>query len=75
MLMCRLSSNSQVTIPQKIRRATGLKPGDTVTYSVRPDGVIELRRVDPFDLAFHAALSKTMTEWSSPEDEAAFGDL
>jgi len=31
--------------------------------------------VEPFDRAFHAALSETLTEWSSAEDEEAFRDL
>jgi AbrB family looped-hinge helix DNA binding protein len=70
----RLSSKGQVTIPALVRSAIGLKPGDLVAYEVQ-DGVVTLRRVDPLDTAFHAALSGTMTEWGSPEDEAAFRDL
>ncbi len=31
-----------------------------------------LKRTEPFDAAFHAALSATLDEWSSPEDEEAF---
>lgn len=43
-------------------------------YEIRDDEVV-LRRVEPFDAAFHAALSVTLEEWSSPEDEEAFRDL
>ncbi|MBI5446275.1 MAG: hypothetical protein HY900_34305 [Deltaproteobacteria bacterium] len=43
-------------------------------YEVR-EGVVVLRRLEPFDRAFHAALSETMDEWDTPEDEEAFGDL
>jgi len=50
------------------------KAGDFIEYELRTD-FVALRRVEPFDLAFHAALSDTLTEWSSPEDEEAFGDL
>jgi antitoxin PrlF len=70
----RLSSKGQVTIPALVRSAIGLKPGDLVAYDVQ-DGVVTLRRVDPIDSSFHAALSGTLTEWGSPEDEAAFRDL
>ena len=37
--------------------------------------VVVVGRIEPFDRAFHAALSDTLTEWSSPEDEKAFCDL
>lgn len=29
----------------------------------------------PFDKAYHAALSATLEEWHSPEDDEAFRDL
>ena len=70
----RLSSKGQVTIPKAVRKAIGVKPGDLVAYDVK-DGVVTLQRAEPFDAAFHLALSKTMTEWSSAEDEKAFRDL
>ncbi len=70
----KLSSKGQVTIPREIREKVGLEPGHLVTYEVK-DGVIILKRVEPFDAAFHEALSKTLDEWNSPEDEEAFRDL
>jgi hypothetical protein len=39
-----------------------------VGYEIRGEEVL-LSRVEPFDAAFHAALSATLEEWSSPEDE------
>jgi AbrB family looped-hinge helix DNA binding protein len=74
MLMSRLSSKGQVTIPKKIRDALDLSPGDRVGYELE-DGSVRLRRVDPFDAAFHDALSGTLDEWASAEDEEAFRDL
>lgn len=70
----RLSSKGQVTIPKEIREAAGLSPGDLVAYELQ-DGTVRLRRVEPFDAVFHAALSNTLDEWNSPEDEALFGGL
>jgi AbrB family looped-hinge helix DNA binding protein len=70
----KLSSKGQVTIPKEVRKAIGLKPGDLVSYDVQ-DGIVILQRAEPFDAAFHAALSSTLEEWSSPEDEEAFRDL
>jgi antitoxin PrlF len=70
----RLSSKGRVTIPIEVRQAIGLEPGELVAYEVK-DGVVMLRRVKPFHGAFHVALSTTLTEWNSPDDEKAFRHL
>jgi AbrB family looped-hinge helix DNA binding protein len=70
----RLSAKGQVTIPKEVRDELDLDPGDLVGYEVR-DGLVILRRVQPFDRAFHLALSETLDEWATPEDEEAFRDL
>ena len=74
MFTSKLSIKSQVTIPKEIREAVGLEPGDTVGYEVH-DGVVTMKHLDPFDAAFHAALSNTLDEWVTPEYEEAFRDL
>ena len=70
----KLSSKGQVTIPKAIREELGLEPGDLVAYIVR-DGAVRLERVEPFDAAYHAAISEALEEWASPGDEEAFRDL
>ena len=74
MEISKLSYKGQITIPKEIRKAIGLEPGDMVSYSVE-NGVVILKRLEPFDSKFHAALSETMEEWNSPEDDEAFHDL
>ena len=70
----RLSSKGQVTIPSEVRESLGLGAGDLVGYEIRGEKAV-LSRIEPFDAPFHAALSTTLDEWSSPEDEEAFSDL
>lgn len=70
----RVSSKGQVTLPKKVREAIGVGPGDAVAYDVGK-GVATLRRLEPIDLAFHAALESTLAEWASKEDDEAYGDL
>lgn len=70
----KLSSKAQVTLPRKVREALGAKTGDTIVYEVK-DNMVTLRRLDPFDAAFHRALSNTLDEWATEEDEEAFSDL
>ncbi len=70
----RLSSKGQVTLPKEVRKALGIEKGDLISYEVQ-DKVVILKKVEPFDLAFHGAVAETLEEWDSPEDEEAFGDL
>ncbi|MEA3359836.1 MAG: AbrB/MazE/SpoVT family DNA-binding domain-containing protein [Thermodesulfobacteriota bacterium] len=70
----RISSKDQVTIPANIRKAIGIEPGDMVAYELQGKSV-KLKKIEPFDAAYHAALSETLEEWNSPEDEEAFNDL
>ena len=70
----KLSSQGQTTIPKEVRDSLQLEPGDQVLYELA-DGTVRLRRLDPLDAAFHAALSETLEEWTSAEDEEAYGDL
>jgi AbrB family looped-hinge helix DNA binding protein len=74
MLTNRISSKGQVTLPKKVRETLGAKPGDLIVYQIQGH-VVTLKRLDPFDAAYHAALSGTMGEWNAPEDEEAFGGL
>ena len=74
MPLSRLSAKSQVTVPKEVREALGVRPGDLIAYEI-DDGAVSLKRVEPFDEAFHKALSETLDEWASPEDDEAFRDL
>ena len=70
----KLSSKSQVTLPKEVRAALGARPGDTIAYEIEGN-LVRLKRMDPFDAAFHKALSNTLSEWSTDEDEEAFNAL
>jgi antitoxin PrlF len=70
----RLSIKGQVTIPREIRAALHLEAGDLVAYDLK-DGKAILRRAEPFDAAYHSALSETLEEWGSVDDDKAFRDL
>lgn len=70
----RLSSKAQITIPKAVRESISAYPGDVVSFEIG-DGVVLLRKVEPFDAALHRALSTTLDEWTSPEDEEAYRDL
>jgi len=61
------------------RSTMGIKPIGPMReiwkrFQARRGDVVEVREVKTAD-AYLAALSDTMTEWNSPEDEEAFCDL
>ncbi len=72
--MSRLSSKGQVTIPKAVREQLRAKAGDVILYEVT-GATVTIRRLEPFDAAFHAALSDTLDEWATPEEDAAFRNL
>ena len=74
MFVSKISSKGQVTIPKKVREVLRANPGDWIEYEVR-DNTVVMRKPEPFDAPFHAALSDTLTEWETAEDEEAFRDL
>jgi antitoxin PrlF len=77
MITSKLTSKAQTTIPQAVRTALGVSPGDEIAYAIA-DGHVLLtkvappkpRRGTPFEDPF-----ATFWEWGSPEDDEAFADL
>jgi antitoxin PrlF len=68
----RLTSKAQTTIPQAVRSALRLRPGDALAYVIEGDRVI-LRRAaaaasadDPF---------ATFAEWDGEADSTAYAGL
>jgi antitoxin PrlF len=72
MIVSKLTSKSQTTIPQSVRRALQIGPGDEIEYEI-VDGHVILTKArvggktdDPF---------RTFNEWSTEADEEAYADL
>jgi AbrB family looped-hinge helix DNA binding protein len=38
-----LTSKGQTTIPKEVRERLSLKPGDRITFTVMPDGTVQMR--------------------------------
>lgn len=71
MIVSRLTSKAQTTIPQPVRVALNVKEGDSLAYEIREDGVVLSKATqgpagDPF---------ATFGEWGSDADSKAYGDL
>ncbi|MGB5593990.1 MAG: AbrB/MazE/SpoVT family DNA-binding domain-containing protein [Crocosphaera sp.] len=70
----KLTQKYQATIPRSIRKVLDLHQGDSVIFELE-DGKVILKKVLPMDWDYLNAVSATLTEWLSPEDEEAYGDL
>lgn len=73
--LAKISSKGQVTIPAEVRKKLHLATGDTLAWEIEADGRIWVRRVAPLDLDYLAAVSGTLSEWNSLEDNEAYRDL
>lgn len=71
----KLTSKSQASIPAKVRKQLGLKPGDTIAYELSDDGSVTLRKAQPLDVVYSAALGATLTEWAGDIDEQDYAGL
>ncbi len=74
MIVSRITSKSQTTIPRAVRAALGINPGDELAYEIK-DGTVTLKRVaaeakDPF-----LANISTFTEWESEADRIGYANL
>jgi antitoxin PrlF len=70
----RLTSKSQTTIPKRVRDRLRLKPGDFVRYEIEGNRVV-LSKATAIDVTHLAQLEKTLSEWDTPEDAAAYDNL
>ena len=71
----KLTTKSQATIPEKIRKILGVMPGDSVAFEVNKSLKVLIRKANPIDFEFAKALEGTLSEWSSKYDEEAYSDL
>lgn len=72
MIRSKLTSKAQTTIPQAVRTALRLEPGDELVYEIAEGRVIltKAKRAQPPDDPFG-----TFTEWSSKADADAYAEL
>ena len=74
MEFARITTRGQTTIPKRIREAAKLREGDVIAFEIEGDHVV-VRKVATGRDDYLEALSRTMSEWASPEDEDAWRDL
>ncbi|MDB5505661.1 MAG: putative Transcriptional regulator, AbrB family [Devosia sp.] len=71
MIISKLTSKAQTTIPQPVRAALGLREGDALAYQIDGARVVITKAAPPIaDNPF-----ALFDEWDSVADRKAYGDL
>ncbi len=73
-LVTKVTTKGQTTIPAKVRAHLGVKPGDWVSFVIDDDRVT-LNRVEKLDAGFLKLATESFSDWNAPEAEEAFRDL
>jgi AbrB family looped-hinge helix DNA binding protein len=75
MELARVTAKGQVTIPKRLREAAHIREGDMLAFDMDSNNRIIVKRFDSAIDAELSALQETLSEWNSPQDEAAWHDL
>ena len=73
--LAKITAKGQTTIPQDVRAALQVVPGDRIAWEIGTDGTATVRRVRPIDLDYLRAVEGTLSEWTGAADEAAYRGL
>ena len=73
--VAKITAKGQTTIPQNVRAALKVAPGDLIAWDVADDGTATVRRVQTMDLQYLRAIEGTLSEWNSAADEEAYCGL
>ena len=73
--VAKISAKGQTTIPQGIRAALRVVPGDLITWEIGSDGTATVRRAPALDSEYLRTVEATLSEWTGAADEAAYSDL
>jgi len=70
----RMRKDGTVKIPAVIRRKLRLRTGDRLVFEER-GSVVLVRKRERSDAVFLDAISATLSEWNSSNDDRAYRDL
>ncbi len=74
LFVTKLTTKGQATIPSKVRKVLGVKPGDSVMFAIDGD-VVTVKRAERLDAAVLKLATDSFSDWNTPEADEAFRDL
>ncbi len=73
--VAKITAKGQTTIPQSVRTALKVVPGDLIAWDVGADGTATVRRIQTMDLEYLRAVEGTLSEWTGAADEESYRGL
>ena len=70
-VLAKLTSKGQTTIPEPTRKRLRLSPGDKIAFAVEGDK-ITLRRAEPLNAGFLKLATESFADWNSKEADENF---
>ncbi len=70
----KITTKYQATVPKEVREFLTLHAGDGLRWEIE-DGKVVVHKLTKLDLEWQKSIEMTLSEWSSPEDEEAYGSL
>lgn len=76
MLSSTLGQRGEVALPSEVRKILDLKMGDKLIFDIHDHQVtISKKNIQREDELYYSALSSTLNEWNSDDDEQAYSNL
>jgi AbrB family looped-hinge helix DNA binding protein len=70
----KVTTKYQATVPKEIREFLAIHAGDGLRWEIE-DSKVVVHKLTKLDLEWQKSIEMTLSEWSSPEDEEAYGSL
>lgn len=74
MEITRISEKGQATIPARIRKAAGLRKGDTLEVRLEGERIV-MQKILPQADTYLTCVEESLTEWYGKDDEEAWNGL
>ena len=71
----KITAKGRITVPREVRTALRTTPGDLIAWEIEPNGRVAVRRILPLDIEYLGAVHGTLCEWTTADDEKAYGRL
>ena len=71
----KITLKGQTTIPKRIRIALNVAPGDSITWEILDNGMVNVRGIRGLELGYLRSLEDSLSEWVSIADEEAYREL
>ncbi|WP_031386771.1 AbrB/MazE/SpoVT family DNA-binding domain-containing protein [Desulfonatronum thiodismutans] len=71
----KVTSKGRTTIPQAVRKAMLVGPGDVIVWEIKQEGVVNVRRLSDLEVDNLHCLESTLSEWGGTLDNDAYRDF